>query len=466
MGLFFLLLIGVSLLGFTHQGNKWLWQQARGALPSLKGELVAGQLGYGWTLEGVGWQDELVDVTVERAVLDWDLGKLLQGKLWIKSLTVTHPVVKVADAEPVPEEPTEPFVWRPLPLRIQVDSLKVTDLDLAVPGVGVTLKDLEIGATLDRKGLIVRGPVLDGLNVTLAEAPPADEAAKPAASKTAKEQGATKAKADPKESETAKAKPEAAAPIALPEIRLPFPIQLEGLAATRVRYQQGELIEGLDKLLLSARAQDARIDVRELSLRHAMADLALKGHVTLTSDYPLALTLEAKARKGLLDGELKGEQANLTLDGSVGKLGLLLKAKGPVSANLKGTLATLDPDLPFDLALDWKSLGWPLHKPAKDEPSYRLDKGSLSAKGKLSGYQFALKTAGKGTDLPPFKLALSGKGDLGQLSRVELLLNALKGELKLDGKLAWRKGVQWQPGRAGARDQGDAGGQDSEPLRA
>ena len=57
----------------------------------------------------------------------------------------------------------------------------------------------------------------------------------------------------------------------------------------------------------------------------------------------------------------------------------------------------------------WKSLGWPLHKPAKDEPSYRLDKGSLSAKGKLSGYQFALNTAGKGTDVP-LQLALTGKG--------------------------------------------------------
>ncbi|MGL5554318.1 MAG: translocation/assembly module TamB domain-containing protein, partial [Aeromonas veronii] len=143
MGLVFLLLIGVSLLGFTHQGNKWLWQQARAALPSLKGELVAGQLGYGWTLEGVGWQDELVDVTVDRAVLDWDLGKLLQGKLWIKSLEVTHPVVKVADSEPAPEEPSEPFVWRPLPLKIQVDSLKVADLDLAVPGVAVTLGSLD-----------------------------------------------------------------------------------------------------------------------------------------------------------------------------------------------------------------------------------------------------------------------------------------------------------------------------------
>ncbi|ELI6421345.1 translocation/assembly module TamB [Aeromonas veronii] len=452
MGLVFLLLIGVSLLGFTHQGNKWLWQQAKGALPSLKGELVAGQLGYGWTLEGAGWQDELVDVTVDRAVLDWDLGKLLQGKLWIKSLAVTHPVVKVANSEPAPEEPSEPFVWRPLPLKIQVDSLKVADLDLAVPGVAVTLGSLDIGATLNRKGLIVRGPVLDNLTVTLDDAAPAStakSAKQPAANE--KQAGAAVARNDKASAETAKqgkgapaANTAKAAPILLPAIHLPFPIKLEGVSATRVQYKQGELIEGLDRLLLSATAADDRIEVRELSLRHAMADLALKGHIQLSDDYPLAVTLDAKARKGLLDGELQGEQATLALSGSVGKLGLALSAKGPIAANLKGSLAALDPDLPFDLALDWKSLGWPLHKPAKDEPSYRLDKGSLTAKGKLSGYQFALNTSGKGTDVPPFKLALDGKGDLERLSKIALQLNALKGELKLDGKLAWNKGIEWQ----------------------
>ncbi|MFQ1835539.1 translocation/assembly module TamB domain-containing protein [Aeromonas veronii] len=452
MGLVFLLLIGVSLLGFTHQGNKWLWQQAKGALPSLKGELVAGQLGYGWTLEGVGWQDELVDVTVDRAVLDWDLGKLLQGKLWIKSLAVTHPVVKVADSEPAPEEPSEPFVWRPLPLKIQVDSLKVADLDLAVPGVAVTLGSLDIGATLNRKGLIVRGPVLDNLTVTLDDAAPASaakSAKQPAANE--KQAGAAVARNDKASAETAKqgkgapaANTAKAAPILLPAIHLPFPIKLEGVSATRVQYKQGELIEGLDRLLLSATAADDRIEVRELSLRHAMADLALKGHIQLSDDYPLAVTLDAKARKGLLDGELQGEQATLALSGSVGKLGLALSAKGPVAASLKSSLAALDPALPFDVALDWKSLGWPLHKPAKDEPSYRLDKGSLTAKGKLSGYQFALNTSGKGTDVPPFKLALDGKGDLERLSKIALQLNALKGELKLDGKLAWNKGIEWQ----------------------
>lgn len=418
MGLVFLLLIGVSLLGFTHQGNKWLWQQAKGALPSLKGALVAGQLGYGWTLEGAGWQDELVDVTVDRAVLDWDLGKLLQGKLWIKSLAVTHPVVKVADSEPAPEEPSEPFVWHPLPLKIQIDSLKVADLDLTVPGVAVTLGSLDIGATLNRKGLIVRGPVLDNLKVTLDDAAPASPAksAKQPASHEKQAESAV-ARTNKASAEAAKlgkgapvAKPAKAAPIVLPAIHLPFPIQLEGVNATRVQYKQGELIEGLDKLLLSATAADDRIEVRELSLRHAMADLALKGNIQLSDDYPLAVTLEAKARKGLLDGELQGQQAKLALSGSVGKLGLALSAKGPVAANLKGSLVALDPDLPFDLALDWKSLGWPFHKPAEDEPSYRLDKGSLTAKGKLSGYQFALNTSGKGTDVPPSSLRWTGRG--------------------------------------------------------
>ncbi|WP_421234666.1 translocation/assembly module TamB domain-containing protein [Aeromonas enteropelogenes] len=446
MGLVFLLLIGVSLLGFTHQGNKWLWQQAKGALPSLKGELVAGQLGYGWTLEGVGWQDKLVDVSVDRAVLDWDLGKLLQGKLWIKSLVVTHPVVKVADSEPAPPEPSEPFAWQPLPLKIQVDTLQVADLDLAVPGVAVTLGSLDIGATLDRKGLIVRGPVLDGLSVTLADTPPAKEAAEESAKagKTAQGQAQDNASGTSNSESTQVDKADKAAAIELPAISLPFPVQLEGVSLTRFRYQQGDLIEAVDKLHLSAGAEEDRIELRELSLRHAMADLVLKGNIRLGDDYPLDLTLDAKARKGLLDGELKGEQATLALSGSVGKLDLALQTKGPVAASLKGSLAALDPDLPFDLALDWKSLGWPLHKPAKDEPNYRLDKGSLTAKGKLSGYQFALKTSGKGTDVPPFKIALDGKGDLEQLNKLALRLEALKGELTLDGKLAWQKGVHWQ----------------------
>ena len=124
----------------------------------------------------------------------------------------------------------------------------------------MSLKSLDIGATLSRKGLIVQGPVLDGLKVTLAETP-ATEAAKPAAAKASSQD-----KAVAKSPVTAKAKPAdeskaqqatKAAPIALPAIRLPFPIQLEGLQVTAFRYQQGELIEGLDKLLLSASAEGA-----------------------------------------------------------------------------------------------------------------------------------------------------------------------------------------------------------------
>ncbi|MGL6350906.1 MAG: autotransporter assembly complex protein TamB, partial [Aeromonas sp.] len=473
MGLLFLLLIGISLLCFTHQGNKWMWQQAKLAVPALKGELVAGQLGYGWTFEGAGWHDQYLDITVKRAVLDWDLGKLLQGKLWVKSLVLTRPQVKIAKSEPTPATPSEPFVWRPLPLFIEIDSLKVADLSLALPGVAVTLGALDIGATFNRDGLTVRGPALDKLNVTLTSA-----------RQKAGAQGALNANPNKGMKAASPAKKAGqAAPIALPAIHLPFPIHIEQASARQVRYQQDERVQQIDTLSLSVTAIDDRVELRELSLRHPMAELALHGHIQLIDDYPLALTLNAKARKGLLGGELQGQLAALALTGSLGKLGLALTTKGPIAAKLKGSLAPLDPALPFTLALNWDRLSWPLsgarahtlrantprapksgatsadkastsanqsaNKAASDEPSYQLGKGTLTAKGQLSGYQFSLHTLGKGTLgkdslLPPFKLALDGRGDLNELSKIALLLHVLNGEVTLDGKLAWHNGIAWQ----------------------
>jgi translocation and assembly module TamB len=302
--------------------------------------------------------------------------------------------------------------------------------------VTITLKDLDIGAALDRAGLIVRGPVLDGLNVVLAPSPveaASDKGAKPADEKSATLAG--EGKAAPGDKTQAASKPE---PMVLPAVRLPFPIQLEGMQVTAFRYQQGELVEGLDNLLLSATAEEERIDIRELSLRHAMADLALKWSGAPARGLPLALTLDAKARQGLLDGELQGEQVNLVLDGSVGKLGLALRPRGrwaPISKD------PLRPSTPICPSI-WRWTGrasWPLHKPAKDEPSYRLDKGSLSAKGKLSGYQFALNTAGKGTDVPPSRWR-SRAGGSQPAEPYRAAAGGPQGELKLDGKLAWSKG--------------------------
>ncbi len=53
MGLVFLLLIGVSLLGFTHQGNKWLWQQAKGGAAFSQGG-AGGRSAWLWLDSGRG----------------------------------------------------------------------------------------------------------------------------------------------------------------------------------------------------------------------------------------------------------------------------------------------------------------------------------------------------------------------------------------------------------------------------
>lgn len=421
LGLLFLLLIVVSLLGFTHAGNRFLWQQAKAHLPQLKGELVAGQLGYGWTLDDLAWQDELVDVQVRRVELDWDLGQLLKGRLWIKRLEADQPVVKVAESQSEPEpDDGEPFVWRPLPLRIDVDALALHGMQLTLPDLTLALKEGELGAHLTRRGLTLRGPRLDGLHLTML--PATTEAVAP-----------SPAQPD-----------EPAGPITLPEVKLPFPVRIEGLELTDTQYRDGELHEVVSRLTLDAGAEGEVVTLDALTLAHEMVEARLSGHLSLTGDYPLALVLDGTLGKGLLEGELKGETLKLALDGSVADLTLALEAKGPVAATFKGKLAPLDPALPFDASLSWPGLQWPLHKPAAQEASYRLKKGSLTAKGSLDDYRFALASAGEGTDLPPFTLDLKGEGDINQLRKINLTLAALEGSLGIDGKLGWSKGVQWQ----------------------
>ncbi|KUE81295.1 hypothetical protein ATO46_12425 [Aeromonas schubertii] len=422
LALLFLLLVAVSLLGFTHAGNLWLWQQARAQLPQLKGELVAGQLGYGWTLEGVGWQDELVDVAIGRVQLEWDLGQLLKGRLWVKRLEVDSPVVRVAQSQTAPEpQNDEPFIWHPLPLRVEVDTLRIKGLDLALPGLTLALKEGEIGARLTRHGLTVQGPRVDGLTVALSPTASAPEAA-PA--------GGTPSSGG-------------AEALTLPAVHLPFPLLIDNLALTHFIYRDGEREERVGRAALKVSAVDDLVQIERLTLEHDMASLSVAGKVTLSDDYPLSLTLDGTLGKGLLE-ELAGEKLRLVASGSVATLALSLEAKGKINATLKGNLSPLEPRLPFDARLNWSPLRWPLNKPAEGEAVYRLKQGSLTAKGNLEGYRFALDTAGDGSDLPPFTLKLAGEGDLNRLKQLALDLAALNGTLKVDGQLAWDKGLEWQ----------------------
>ncbi|MGL5949275.1 MAG: autotransporter assembly complex protein TamB [Aeromonas sp.] len=457
------LLILVTLLGFTHWGNKWLWQQAKTALPALKGELVAGQLGYGWTLENVGWQDDLVQVSVARAVLDWDLGQLLKRRLWIKQLALTTPVVKVGPLPAPSDEPTAPFVWPPLPISIEVDALTATDFALRLPGVEVAFAALDIGAVLDKQGLRVRGPQLDKLAVTLASATPAaastdnagaaiDDVASTSApaSSTADTRdlahsgkAAKAAKASSSAKTTRAAKTNSAA-LALPMIALPFPVQISGLQGRDLRYQQGEMIETVALLQLDAHAAQSDVAIERLVLHHPWLHADLAGTLRLSEDYPLDLTLAASAQAPLLDGLLSGQQARLHLSGSVADLALNLAAKGQVNAELIGTLKPLEAALPFDLKLTWPQLNWPWHAVGPEDFALNLGAGTVALKGALADYQLTLATAGEGHGIPPFKVDLATRGNLSALEEIRLELNALAGTLTQTGRLSWQEGITWQ----------------------
>lgn len=430
LGLCFLLLIGVSLLGFTHVGNQWLWLQAQKQLPALKGELVAGQLGYGWTLEHLSWQGDGVRIAARRVELDWDLGRLLKGELWIRNLALDGAEVQVDEgSEPQsdtvePSPPAEPDTssaeaWRPLPLRIELQQLSVNGLSVHVPDVSLTLASGKLGAQFTRHGLTVRKPFLRGLDLRIGE--------------QSQQPGAPSA-SDKEDNE----------PIALPAVHLPFPVLVQSLRLEQGHYRDSSLDEPVPLLELDGSMVDDLVQIDRLHLDHPLADATLKGRITLSSDYPLSARLDGTLGKMLLDGRLAGEQLSLRASGSVAKLAFELAGKGAVSATAKGSLQPLEPSLPFAASINWPALDWPLAARKEDLTRYHLKKGSLSAQGSLDNYQLTLVTSGEGSDVPPFTLDVKAKGDRTRFSALTLGLKALDGEIKIKGALGWHKGISWQ----------------------
>ena len=101
---------------------------------------------------------------------------------------------------------------------------------------------------------------------------------------------------------------------------------------------------------------------------------------------------------------------------------------------------TLDPDLPFDIALSEGALQWPLRGSAE----YTVDLAALEVKGSLKGYQLGLKTEVDGSAIPKLDLEVSGEGDLSQVELETISLKTLGGEVTGQVMANWQDPINWR----------------------
>ncbi|AEY01576.1 hypothetical protein GU3_09100 [Oceanimonas sp. GK1] len=416
IGLCLLLMLVASLL-LTHTGNQWLWGLAKQQVPGLAGTMVSGQLLSGWEFSELAYEQDSLAFRARQVSLDWQLGKVVDGRLWLRRLEAADIEVEIRDLAESPSEPeqeTAALTSLTPPLNIELDDIRADRVSISLPGQRIGWQSLQVAARWDDDGMVITGPQMSGLTIELE--PTNEITPETGAANTADQQA-----------------------MSLPEIVLPFPLKIEQLALTDSRLVQNGQPQALHRLALALEGEGSRVRIEQLALAHALADVSLSGDVTLTGDYPLNANLNATLHEPLLDGQLKGQNLVLTVSNSLADLAAELRLQGPVAAEASLKTRPLEPGLPLELRLGWQQLGWPLA-----EPQWTLTQGELSLTGALEDYRLALNTEAGGPGLPPVGIELAARGNL-QQARIEPLTLVLpQGETHLTGDIGWTDGVRWQ----------------------
>ncbi|NLJ93346.1 MAG: translocation/assembly module TamB [Aeromonadales bacterium] len=418
LGVLAALLLLLALLAgllFTQTGNQWLWSLTKHQVAGLEGTLKSGQLGHGWKFSELSYEQDSLAFSAKEVTFGWQLSQLFDRRFLLQQLIAEDIEVTIKDLPAAEkEQESEPLAEFSPPLRIDLDDIRADRVKIILPGQTIAWQSLQLAVHWDDEGMVLTGPNMAGLTLPLADN---EEAAKA-------------------EDKTGKA---AAAPIVLPEVALPFPIKIQNFSLTDSQLIQGGEVQALHALILELEGKGSEITITTGELDHEFANLSLTGQVTLTDDYPLELALEGVLKKPLMEGQLEGQTISLALSDSLAHLngqlalGKVIEAKGQLEAE------PLNPELPFDITLNWQQLGWPL-----DKPQWQLKQGEVKAKGRLEDYQLTLTTEGQGPDLPPLGIHLAVAGDLQGADIKPLTVTLPKGSAEVAGHLSWENDINWQ----------------------
>ncbi len=372
---FFVLLLGVLyfLLG-TTAGTQFAIDKATSLLEgtvNLHVKLKEGSVLYGFEVS------EPLEVTVPDTVsvtsdtfdIDYNLFSYLsRGALVITGLNTTNLKVALLDGESAPEPETveeedsgEPFRLS-FPVKIVIERLLCDkfEYDMSV----INVKTGPIDLTLDVDGPlaeITKGTIEDPL-VWLKDDESADgtDPAEIAAAETAQQ-------------EPSEPVPEVltfdggnGAIETIGPVELPLDAMIRDLHIKHGRYYMSVFDTGYVDVDLAAFWHGTLLQVRELSARHELGDVSVKGSMDFVGYLNFDFTLSgqgAKTEKTLseFEGALYGLTGSGTVKGNLTDLHPIISITSPSEIEADVRLNCLSSDLPAEIALKVASLSYPLH---------------------------------------------------------------------------------------------------------
>ena len=488
------LLVLTALLLGTEIGSRVSVGLADKFVPDLALTYTSGSLNKDLTLAHASWSMDGIKVELKDLHLAWQPTCLLQKQLCVNALTASQIDVNIdtetlsaggaeTDVPPENAEPSELV----LPFGIKLDSAELNNINISVDKMRFSANHIQTAATWFAEGLTVEQLSSEGLAVliptddnTVTDTPATTpqgagtqitgtQVTDTKAAKTTTAAETTSAAATPPQPETEKsatavvatsAKASTDKPIAdkqtdenadkqasteewalahLPQVFMPFPVDVKHLSLDNSRLQIGPREDLFSHIELQGQFAKYQLTLEKLLLAHSYGEVSVVGQLALEQDYPLALEVKANVTQVAELPELTHQQLNLTLSQSVGQLGIHALAKGDVDFSLNGQLTLKDPMLPYKVKLEKARAQWPLQ-----HAEYLVSDLNLDSQGSLTQQAATLN----GNVTTPFHKVLAISSELHhQDAKLDIKQFIAKGELgsvDVTGELDYAKAITWK----------------------
>ena len=363
-----------------------------------------------FSVSGVKWENDDWAVSADNVAVNAVLGCLWRNKVCIDYLTLNGVTVtqkRVAETtEPADDSPVEPLT---LPLAIKLSSLDVTNLNVELQGVSIKLAALHTEGYGEDK-LVLSPLTANGLFIHLPASAP-----------------------DPQPTEPTSYALSYSAP-ALPDVVLPIPITIEDFALTDSKIQTGDAEPQAIATLSWQTLSFAKSDLawQKLHLEHTLATVDTDGEVSLSGNYPLAMTLATEVKAEGLE-----ESVELEAKGALNDLNIDIKSEGSYLATIRGQINALSDNLPVTLQIEWPE------QPLPGVQDGQLLKGSMSLTGEMGQYQFVADSGAVVPEIGQVPVVADVVLTSGKVKVNSLTVDLLEGKITNTGTLFLDESLSW-----------------------
>jgi len=423
---FFLIVLLVSLLIFTHSGNQVVLSVIKTIEPRFSMELEQGSFLNSPSYSNISWTDPQANIQIESASYDFDWSCLF-SKVCLKKLNISNVQIDIAgNSEAEVEADIDNNVGSAFtfPIEVELNEVNLKKIHFALADLAIDLNELHLQAGAKQQDITLT-TLIDGLLVSLP-------------------QGETIAEPTSVNNNPVTSIPALLAEQDLAEIILPLNLHVSPLELRNFTLKQGDKsLVVVNSLNTKFSFIHSKLALQSFVLDLPETDLSLDGDIDFRDNYPLNLQLtgQLKTIKQLQPATLlAGQVYTLHSSGDLSKLKTQLNLSNKIALQLSSEINLFKENLPYLFTLNWQDLRWPLTGKAQ----YSSAGGALQSNGDLANYRIKLAGDYNIEDIPAGKLSLQAKGDLQRVNVEQLVVNTLDGTLKLSGLLNWQNALKWQ----------------------